>query len=866
MHNLDYVRCRNADINFFSSVEYNGKLTLLALNVRSLRGKFPEVIAYINLLKLNLTFIILTEVNLSDELDYGYDIPSFNKKSLLRPHHRGYIGGGIFIYYRDYIDAYIIENLSGLFCSHESLTLKCRIPKYGDILVCGIYRPPHLSKAAFVNYFDNNLPRFSEYRCIFGGDFNIDVNETQPLPIVQSFIDVFTALNFCKCIDKPTRFCERRAILNSSLDNFWHNTKDCTSSFIISPPISDHMGIVLILDKVVENSKKVTISFRDFSINNKNLFMENLDHECSMFNFNLDFDVNYNTAKFVNWSNLLVDQYFPVKTKNISKKRIYAPWINRQIVKLILKKHKWFNLLKAKIITYNCYKCFANDLRRLLKIAESLYYKNKLKSMSNNSKNNWKILNSMLGRKKEESSSSFVVNDENISNAKVIANEFNNYFASIPDEIRSQIPETNLNGLNHIARNENSMVLYQCTIEEVKNIIGSMKGSKVENDLNLKMLKIGVDYFSSFITVLINMCVETGTYPDLLKIAHITPIYKSGAKNNVCNYRPISILINLNKIFEKYLQKRLTSFFGHFNLFSNKQHGFKSGYNTETALLHFISSVLPAFENKTYSLAVLLDFKKAFNCMDQNLLLKKLDLYGVRGLVQNLIKSYLENRPQKVRYKNEASGIKYVNVGIPQGSCIGPIMYNIYTNDLDDFIRDIFKVFYADDTAITMCHSDLHILQETLADVLVRVEQWCSFNRLALSTNKTKAILFTNCIVEPPQLCIYNVPIEFVDNYKYLGICVDSKLKFNVHLKELKIKLSRNSGIAYRLQSKLDLCSAKSLYYSFTYSAISYCICIYGGLLLCTERGNKIKKLHKRIILNLFGPHYQNLSFCEILQ
>jgi hypothetical protein len=127
-------------------------------------------------------------------------------------------------------------------------------------------------------------------------------------------------------------------------------------------------------------------------------------------------------------------------------------------------------------------------------------------------------------------------------------------------------------------------------------------------------------------------------------------------------------------------------------------------------------------------------------------------------------------------------------------------------------------------------------------------------------------MLFTNCTIDPPQLCIQNVPIEFVDCYKYLGLHVDPKLKFHTHLSELKIKLSRNSGIAYKLQRKLDIGSAKNLYYSFTYSAISYCICVYGGVFICTERGNKIKKLHRRIILNLFSSHYPNLNFNEILR
>jgi hypothetical protein len=212
--------------------------------------------------------------------------------------------------------------------------------------------------------------------------------------------------------------------------------------------------------------------------------MQNLENECSLFNFDLERNINFNTAKFVDWSNELVERYFPIKRKDITYKRFSSPWINTAITKLILKKHKWFNLLKAKIISYKCYKCYANDLRKLLKLAESRYYKNKLKSLRTDPKNNWKILNSLLGRKKKEQVQSFIINNENIIDAGIIASEFNKYFESIPNEIRAEIQETNLDGLRHIARNDHSMVLFQCTNAEVVNIVKSMKGSKVENDVN----------------------------------------------------------------------------------------------------------------------------------------------------------------------------------------------------------------------------------------------------------------------------------------------------------------------------------------------------------------------------------------------
>ena len=260
------------------------------------------------------------------------------------------------------------------------------------------------------------------------------------------------------------------------------------------------------------------------------------------------------------------------------------------------------------------------------------------------------------------------------------------------------------------------------------------------------------------------------------------------------------------------------------------------------------------------------DYSKAFDTLDHPTTLEKVDRLGIRGTPKELIKSYLENRKHYTYVNGECSDELTSNVGVLQGSCDAPLIYIIYGNDIYLILTDADIISFADDIAITVVGKCLTTLQLRLNNLLTIYFDYCNYNKLCINKNKTKFMVISPLhIPRNIEININNVPIEQVNEFRYLGIHFDSKLKFKTHVDKITNKLSQTAGIAYRLGPKFDLNTAKEFYYSFVFSTINYGITVYGGRLMvynCTE----LHRVYKRIIKNLFKKHFPNLNYSNILK
>ena len=467
---------------------------------------------------------------------------------------------------------------------------------------------------------------------------------------------------------------------------------------------------------------------------------------------------------------------------------------------------------------------------------------------------NWKMLNKIMGKRKNSISNTFEIDNKTTSDKVFIANSFNEYFVKNPINIQNSIKSTD-SSFDHLIRsNQNSMFFHLISNMEIENEIKNIKKNGKLNDVSGKFLKICVSRVTLLLCNLYNNCISQAKFPDCFKLATITPIYKRGSSSLINNHRPVSVLSNLSKIFDGIISKRLRSFFEKHALMNPNQYGFRKNRSTELAVFSMINRITKSFEAKCFSICVFLDFSACFDTISREILLSKLYDYGVRGLPHELIKSYFTDRTQCVEYGETFSCTLPQNIGIIQGSKSGTLYYDIYTSEISNLCPNEEYLMFADDTCLCYSGNNLEALVHHINDRLNIIYDWCASNKLSLNPSKCNYLIFTNRDVKNyPSILLDGVPLKRVHEYKYLGVIIDDKLRYGKHIDHLCGKLSRLCGMSFRLKHHLNVKSAKNIYYSCVYSSIKYCIGIYGGILQCNQTGNRLKSLQKRIVRNLFG-------------
>ena len=333
------------------------------------------------------------------------------------------------------------------------------------------------------------------------------------------------------------------------------------------------------------------------------------------------------------------------------------------------------------------------------------------------------------------------------------------------------------------------------------------------------------------ITILIENSIQKGVFPHDLKVARITPIHKEGPFTDPSNFRPISSLFYLSKIYEKYFSDRLINFFNKHSLISPKQFGFQRGISTSDALLSLTEDIYKALNDRLHFIAAIIDVKKAFDCVNHIILLNKLERCGVRGIPLIWLKSYLSDRKCFVEIGSYKSNLKTFNIGVPQGSILGPLLFLVYVNDLPKFSATMQTQLFADDTIVFKTGSDIDTLINSSNEELTKLNEWTRANKLTIHAGKTKLLVVSNRI--PLH---YNLSINILDNEispsnccKYLGVHLDNRLTFKDHIKYINGKISRHTGILYKIRNNLPMKTRLDYYYAYIYPFLAYNITIWGS-------------------------------------
>ena len=348
-------------------------------------------------------------------------------------------------------------------------------------------------------------------------------------------------------------------------------------------------------------------------------------------------------------------------------------------------------------------------------------------------------------------------------------------------------------------------------------------------DIPLIIVKENILVFSSHFADLYNESLVEVVFPSLLKIGRVSPTHKSGSMDNIDNFRPISSLPLISKIFEKLTLDRMRNFIISHSILSPCQFGFRSGKSTTQAIIKLLSYIVPAFHKKIYCACFFLDLRKAFDTINHRLLLQKLRHYGFRGRCFDYLKSYFQNRQQYVYLNGESSNYKPVTSGVPQGSILGPLCFSLFINDLPLSV-DADTVLFADDAAFVITALSLSELYTNIRKLLNDLGNYLNRNGLVPNASKSKLMMFSSRPIENVIDFIFaGEIIEWVSNFKYLGLTITRTLSFADHIRNVSMNISRINGGFLSIRDFVPIQILKRLFDALVLPHLTQHIVIWGS-------------------------------------
>ena len=846
---LEEINCNYLDIDEFTYKNKRNNLSFFHLNIASLQKHKEELESTLNMIDLKFDILGITETKLRKGREPLIDVNLAGYKTFSTTTEA--TKGGALIYVSDHLSTKPLKDLDNLMYKPkqlESVFLEiCNKGKKNIIVGC-IYRHPSMDLSEFNDdYIEPLLEELAakDKTMFLMGDFNIDLLKIETDRLTANFFDSMTAQLLVPHIIHPTRATLASKTL---IDNIYSNSPNFLQAISgnLTLTISDHMAQFLIIP---ENKDNIPKNFPIYKRDIKNFDRENFLLDLISIDWDRVIDTDRNDTnecfnRFQASINPLIDKYLPLK--KLSKKEVknhFKPWITVGIRNSIKRREKLYKkYIKAKDQeSKNTYHSQYKELRNLIVNISRQSKKNHFQTLFsqnvNNLKSTWKGIRQIINIKSKDNNSpnAIMVNKTLNTDPKQIANHFNQYFSSIAKTLQGKIYHSRQDFTKYLTDpNEKNFFIEPTDEREIKQVIKNMSSNKASGPHSIpnEVLLLIADLIAYPLSRLINLSFSEGIYFENLKISKILPFFKNKGNILECeNYRPISLLSNINKVVEKLMHVRLYKFLSHNSCIYINQFGFRTNHSTNHALISLTEGIRSALDKGEIVCGVFIDLQKAFDTVDHNILLSKLNHYGIRGVTHDWFTSYLRNRKQFVSIKDKASNELEMEYGVPQGSVLGPLLFLIYINDMYKSIKYSSIRLFADDTCILISNKSPKQLQKQLNIDLRNISNWLKANKISLNASKTELVVFRH----PRKQVKFNfkikidgkklIPSKYV---KYLGILIDQHLNWNYHINLLTSKLSRAVGMLAKIRHYVPNETLRSIYFSIFSSLLSYGSQIFG--------------------------------------